>query len=122
MRFSIDQKFSALCPITKLTMFLLLALTASFVKADEPADDRPIIMCPTLPLHHGPVASDTDEKKRVYEDAVIFREIGRQLVLNVFREEFGLPTRDESLFETIDFTSDHSVSYTHLTLPTILLV
>ena len=107
MRFSTDQKFSILCLITKLALFLLLALTTSFVNADDPADDRPVIMCPTLPLHSGPVASDTGEKKRTYEDAVIFREIGRQLVLNVFREEFGLPTRDESLFETIDLTSDH---------------
>ena len=107
MRLSTDQKFSILCLITKLALFLLLALTTSFVNADDPADDRPVIMCPTLPLHSGPVASDTGEKKRTYEDAVIFREIGRQLVLNVFREEFGLPTRDESLFETIDLTSDH---------------
>ena len=105
MRFSTDQKFSILCLITKLALFLLLALTTSFVNADDPADDRPVIMCPTLPLHSGPVASD--EKKRIYQDAVIFRELGRQLVLNVFREEFGLPTRDESLFETIDLTSDH---------------
>ena len=101
----IRDRFSILCLITKLALFLLLALTTSFVNADDPADDRPVIMCPTLPLHSGPVASD--EKKRIYQDAVIFRELGRQLVLNVFREEFGLPTRDESLFETIDLTSDH---------------
>ena len=58
MRFSTDQKFSILCLITKLALFLLLALTTSFVNADDPADDRPVIMCPTLPLHSGPVASD----------------------------------------------------------------
>ena len=107
MKFSTDQKFSVLCRIPKLALFLLLALTSSFVNADEPADDRPIIMCPALPPHTGFLPSDTGGRQRFYEDAVIFREIGRQLVLNVFREEFGLPTRDESLFETIDPTSDH---------------
>ena len=107
MRLSTDQKFSVRCRITKLALFLLLALTSGFVNADAPADDRPIIMCPALPPHSGPATSASGKTKGLYEDAVIFRELGRQLVLNVFREEFGLPTRDESLFEMIDLTSDH---------------
>ena len=107
MIFSTDQKFRVLFRITKLALFLLLALTSNFVNADAPADDRPIIMCSALPPRSGLVAFKAGVEVQSYEDAVIFRELGRQLVLNVFREEFGLPTRDESLFETIDLTSDH---------------
>ena len=68
-------------------------------------DDRPIVMCQTLAPYW--VTEEEEGKKSFHSYYSIYRELGRQLVLNVFREEFGLPTRDESLFEPIDLESDH---------------
>ena len=71
----------------------------------QSADDRPIIMCQTLPSYW--FDEGRAGKKIFYPSTPIYREVARQLVLNVFREEFGLPTRDESLLEPIDLDSDH---------------
>ena len=85
---------------------MLFSLLTSQAQADDPpVDDRPIIMCQTTPPYW--FEEDGSGRKRLQFCYSIYRELGRQLVLNVFREEFGLPTRDESLFEPIDLESDH---------------
>ena len=89
-----------------VAILVLFSLPTNQTKADDPpVDDRPVIMCQTLAPYR--MIKDEEGKESFHWNYTIFRELGRQLVLNVFREEFGLPTRDESLFEPIDLDSDH---------------
>jgi len=83
-----------------LIAIMLLGNTQLFAKKK---DDRPVVMISAGPLYNGKV----EKLKNHYVADALYRETVRQAVMVTLREEFGLPTRDDSLLEPIDRESDH---------------
>jgi len=96
---------------SKAALMIVVLFTVSLdgvtVFAHE-AEDRPVVMFSSAPFRipiADPIADGNEVDKFV--PYTIYREIVRQAVMIIVREEFGLPTRDDSLLEPLDNTSKH---------------
>ena len=84
--------------LVSLTIFDLREASAQVDK-----DDRPVISLTSAPLIYVELNSDYHSLLT----SPIFRELARQSVLTVVREDFGFATRDDSLLESMDEESEH---------------
>lgn len=92
-------RISGVCLL--LVSLTIFDLREAFAQVDR--GDRPVISLTSGPL----IYVESDKGYHSLLTSPIFRELARQSVLAIVREDFGCATRDDALLESIDEDSEH---------------